>query len=51
MADRSTNAVIFRKKFEGKLKGKEYAREDDGYVLAKVETKDIYDFLGSLPRR
>ena len=49
--DRSTNAVIFRKKFEGKLKDKEYAREDDGYVLAKVETKDIYDFLGSLPRR
>jgi len=49
--DRSIPAVIFKRKFEGKLRDKEYAREDEGYILAKVERKDIYDFLASLPRR
>lgn len=49
--DRSIPAVIFKKKFEGKLKDKAVMREDRGYVLAKVETKEIYDFLASLPRK
>ena len=49
--DRAANAVIFRKKFEGKLKDREFASENRGYVLAKIDTKEIYDFLGSLPRR
>lgn len=49
--DRSIPAVIFTKKFEGVMKDKTVMREDKGYVLAKVETKDIYDFLATLPRR
>jgi hypothetical protein len=49
--DRAKNAVIFKKKFEGKLKERTVASKKRGYVLAKVEPKEIYDFLGSLPRR
>ena len=49
--DRSTDTVIFRKKFEGKLKDRAVASKERGYVLAKVEPKEIYDFLGTLPRR
>jgi hypothetical protein len=49
--DRSIPAVVFKKKFEGKLQERESFRTDKGYVLAKVERKEIYDFLAGLPRR
>jgi hypothetical protein len=49
--DTSIPAVVFRKTFEGKLKEKEYARDDDTQVLARVERKEIYDFLANLPRK
>ena len=49
--DRSKNAVIFKKKFEGKLKERTVASKDRGYVLARVVPKEIYDFLGGLPRK
>ena len=49
--DRSIPAVVFKKKFEGTLKDKEVFRTNKGYVLAKVDRKDIYNFLAGLPRR
>ena len=49
--DRSIPAVIFKKKFEGTLRDKEYTPANKGYVLAKVDRKAIYDFLAALPRR
>jgi hypothetical protein len=49
--DRSIPAVVFKKKFEGVLKPREYTPSNKGYVLAEVDRKEIYGFLAGLPRR
>jgi len=49
--DRQLPAVIFRKKFEGKLDNKEYIRKGSGRVLGRVDYGEVYSFLTGLPRR
>jgi hypothetical protein len=49
--DRSIPAVIFTKKIEAQMRDKMAMRNDRGYVLARVDNKEIYDFIATLPRR
>ena len=49
--DRQIPAIIFRKKFEGKLDDKEYLRKGAGRILGRVDYAEVYSFLTGLPRR
>ena len=49
--DHQIPAVIFRKKFEGKLDDKEYVRKDAGRILGRVDYAEVYKFLTGLPRK
>ena len=49
--DHQIPAVIFRKKFEGKLDDKEYVRKNAGRILGRVDYAEVYKFLTDLPRK
>ncbi|MFN2513725.1 MAG: hypothetical protein ABR568_20180 [Pyrinomonadaceae bacterium] len=49
--DQQIPAIIFRKKFEGKLDDKEYMRKGSGRILGRVDYAEVYSFLTGLPRR
>lgn len=49
--DHKIPAVIFRKKFEGKLEDKEYVRKSSGRILGRVDYAEVYNFLTGLPRK
>jgi hypothetical protein len=49
--DHQIPAVIFRKKFEGKLSDKEYIRKSSGRILGRVDYAEVYRFLMGLSRR
>ena len=51
IVDPQIPAIIFRKKFEGKLDNKEYVRKGSGRILGRVDYAEVYSFLTRLPRR